>query len=160
LITSTVAAIPELVRCAAELKIIVNAAQNDGTNTVELYLQGVHGIIPRSISPELLVKCVHRIAAGETWIDNQSINWVIEAYRSQAATLTSLRTQPRLSPKELAVITCITQGKRNKEIAYQLGTTEQVIKNYLRKVYDKLGVSDRLELALHCLHHPLHKKGA
>jgi DNA-binding NarL/FixJ family response regulator len=58
----------------------------------------------------------------------------------------------------LAIITCITQGKRNKEIAYQLGTTEQVIKNYLRKVYDKLGVSDRLELALYCLHHQLHKK--
>jgi two-component system, NarL family, nitrate/nitrite response regulator NarL len=160
LIASTVDAIPELVRCATELKIIVNAARNDETNSVELYHQGVQGIISRSISPELLVKCVRRIAAGETWIDNQSINWVIEAYRSQATALTSPRTQPRLSPKELAVITCITQGKRNKEIAYQLGTTEQVIKNYLRKVYDKLGVSDRLELALHCLHHPLHKKGA
>jgi DNA-binding NarL/FixJ family response regulator len=60
----------------------------------------------------------------------------------------------------LAIITCITQGTRNKEIAYQLGTTEQVIKNYLRKVYDKLGVSDRLELALYCLHHQLHKKAA
>jgi two-component system, NarL family, nitrate/nitrite response regulator NarL len=160
LIASTVDAIPELVRRAPKLKIIVNAAKNDETNTVELYLQGAQGIIPRSISPDLLVKCVRRIAAGETWIDNQSINWVIEAYRSQATALTSPQTQPRLSPKELAIVTCITQGKRNKEIAYQLGTTEQVIKNYLRKVYDKLGVADRLELALYCLHHPLHKKGA
>jgi DNA-binding NarL/FixJ family response regulator len=74
LIASTVDAIPELVRRAPKLKIIVNAAQNDETNTVELYLQGVQGIIPRSISPDLLVKCVRRIAAGETWIDNQSIN--------------------------------------------------------------------------------------
>jgi DNA-binding NarL/FixJ family response regulator len=55
----------------------------------------------------------------------------------------------------MAIITCITQGKRNKEIAYQLGTTEQVIKNYLRKIYDKLGVSDRLELALYCLHNKI-----
>jgi two-component system, NarL family, nitrate/nitrite response regulator NarL len=160
LIASTVDAIPELVRRAPKLKIIVNAAQNDENNTVELYLQGVQGIIPRCISPDLLVKCVRRIAAGETWIDNQSINWVIEAYRSQATALTSPRIQPRLSPKELAIVTCITQGKRNKEIAYQLGTTEQVIKNHLRKVYNKLGVSDRLGLALHCVHHPLHKKGA
>jgi two-component system nitrate/nitrite response regulator NarL len=160
LIAGTVDAIPELVRRAPQLKIIVQSAQNDETNTVELYRRGVRGIIPRSISPDLLVKCVRKIAAGETWIDNQSINWVIEAYRSQASALTSPRTQPRLSPKELAIITCITQGKRNKEIAYQLGTTEQVIKNYLRKVYDKLGVSDRLELALYCLHHQLHKKAA
>ena len=55
----------------------------------------------------------------------------------------------------MAIIVCITQGKRNKEIAFQLGTTEQVIKNYLRKIYDKLGVSDRLELALYCLHNKI-----
>jgi DNA-binding NarL/FixJ family response regulator len=127
----------------------------DESNTVELYRRGVRGIISRSITPDLLVRCVRRIAAGETWIDNQSVNWVIEAYRAQAAALVSPRNQPRLSPKELAIITCITQGKRNKEIAFQLGTTEQVIKNYLRKIYDKLGVSDRLELALYCLHNKI-----
>ena len=55
----------------------------------------------------------------------------------------------------MSIITCITQGKRNKEIGFQLGTTEQVIKNYLRKIYDKLGVSDRLELALYCLHNKI-----
>jgi DNA-binding NarL/FixJ family response regulator len=55
----------------------------------------------------------------------------------------------------MSIITCITQGKRHKEIAFQLGTTEQVIKNYLRKIYDKLGVSDRLELALYCLHNKI-----
>ena len=109
----------------------------------------------RSISPDLLVRCVRRIAAGETWIDNQSVSWVIEAYRAQASALVNPRTQPRLSPKEMAIITCITQGKRNKEIAFQLGTTEQVVKNYLRKIYDKLGVSDRLELALYCLHNKI-----
>ena len=145
-------AIPDLLKAAPEVKIIIQAPIADESYTVELYRRGVRGIISRSISPDLLVRCVRRIAAGETWIDNQSVNWVIEAYRAQAASLVSPRNQPRLSPKELAIIVCITQGKRNKEIAYQLGTTEQVIKNYLRKIYDKLGVSDRLELALYCLH--------
>ena len=148
-------AIPELLRLAPDVKLIVQAVGADETQTVELYRRGVRGIISRSISPDLLVRCVRRIAAGETWIDNQSVNWVIDAYRSQAAALVSPRTQPRLSPKEMAIITCITQGKRNKEIAFQLGTTEQVIKNYLRKIYDKLGVSDRLELALYCLHNKI-----
>jgi two-component system, NarL family, nitrate/nitrite response regulator NarL len=160
LIAGTTNAIPEVVRTAPQIKIIVQTSSSDEAHTVELYRRGVRGIIPRSISPDLLVKCVRKIAAGETWIDNQSVNWVIEAYRSQASALTNPRSQPRLSQKELAIITCITQGKRNKEIAYQLGTTEQVIKNYLRKIYDKLGVSDRLELALYCLHHQLHKRVA
>jgi len=155
LLAGTTNAIPEIVKMAPELKIIVQTAATDEAHTVELYRRGVRGIIPRSISPDLLVRCVRKIAAGETWIDNQ---WVIEAYRSQASALTNPRSQPRLSQKELAIISCITQGKRNKEIAYQLGTTEQVVKNYLRKIYDKLGVSDRLELALYCLHHQLHKR--
>ena len=158
LIAGTVDAIPELVRRAPEAKLIVQVSESDEANTVELYRRGVRGVVPRSISPDLLIKCVRKIADGETWIDNQSISWVIEAYRSQATSLTNPRTQPKLSKKELAIISCITRGMRNKEIAYQIGTTEQVIKNYLRKVYDKLGVSDRLELALYCLHHQLLKK--
>jgi DNA-binding NarL/FixJ family response regulator len=155
LLAGTANAIPELLRLAPDVKLIVQAVRADENHTVELYRRGVRGIISRLISPDLLVRCVRRIAAGETWIDNQSVNWVIEAYRAQAAALISPRSQPRLSPKEMSIITCITQGKRNKEIAFQLGTTEQVIKNYLRKIYDKLGVSDRLELALYCLHNKI-----
>jgi DNA-binding NarL/FixJ family response regulator len=158
LIAGTTDAIPELVRAAPDAKLIVQVVETDESNTVDLYRRGVRGVVPRSITPDLLIKCVRKIAAGETWIDNQSISWVIDAYRSQATTLTSPRVQPKLSKKELAIISCITRGMRNKEIAYQIGTTEQVIKNYLRKVYDKLGVSDRLELALYCLHHQLLKK--
>lgn len=159
LLAGKASAIADILHLAPDLKIIVQATAADEAHTVELYRRGVRGIIPRSISPDLLVKCVRKIAAGETWIDNQSVTWVIEAYRTQASALASPKNQPRLSPKELAIISCITQGKRNKEIAYQLGTSEQVIKNYLRKIYDKLGVSDRLELALYCLHHQIHNKG-
>jgi DNA-binding NarL/FixJ family response regulator len=157
MISGTIDAIPDLVRRSPDAKLIVQVAEADEANIVELYRRGVRGVVPRSISPDLLIKCVRKIADGETWIDNQSISWVIEAYRSQASSLTNPRTQPKLSKKELAIISCITRGMRNKEIAYQIGTTEQVIKNYLRKVYDKLGVSDRLELALYCLHHQLLK---
>ncbi|HEV2462697.1 MAG TPA: response regulator transcription factor [Acidobacteriaceae bacterium] len=159
LLAGTTDALPEIVALMPDIKIIVQTAQNDEANTVEMYRRGVRGIIPRSITPELLVRCIRKIAAGETWIDNKSVNWVIEAYRAQAVALTDPRLQPRLSPKELTIISLITQGKRNKEIAFQLGTSEQVIKNALRKIYEKLGVADRLELALYCLHHQLDKKG-
>lgn len=150
--------ISELVGRAPQLKIIVQSDQMDEFNTVELYRRGVQGIIPRSISPALLVKCVRKIAAGETWIDNQSVDWVIKAYRSQTNETALPLSQPRLSFKELSIIACIAKGQRNKEIAHNLGTTEQVIKNYLSKLYDKLGVSDRVELALYDLRHQLHKK--
>jgi two-component system, NarL family, nitrate/nitrite response regulator NarL len=160
IIPATTNVISDLVSRAPQVKIIAQLDEKDESNTVELYRRGVRAIIPRSISPELLVKCVRKVAAGETWIDNQSVNWVIEAFRSQTNELVKLPTQPRLSPKELAIINCITQGMRNKEIAHQLGTTEQVIKNYLRRVYEKLGVSDRIELAHYGLRYQLHKRAS
>ena len=148
-------AISEVLKRASNLKVIVLSPENDEDTTVEYFRRGVRGLLPRSIAPEMLVKCVRKVAVGETWIDNQSVNWVIEAYRAQAAQLTSPRPKTKLSDKELLIISCVTQGMRNKEIASEIGTTEQVVKNYLRKVYDKLGVSDRLELALYCIHHRL-----
>lgn len=151
-------AIPDMIRRAPDAKIVVQVSENSEDFIVDLYRRGVRGVISRSISPDLLIRCIRKIAEGETWIDNQSVSWVIEAYRAQASTLTNPKLQPRLSPKELSIIGCVTQGMRNKEIAYKIGTTEQVVKNYLRKIYDKLGVSDRLELALYCLHHQLLKQ--
>jgi DNA-binding NarL/FixJ family response regulator len=158
MVAGTVDAIPDLVG-APQSKIIVQVDEKGESNAVELYRRGVSGIIPRSISPELLVKCVRKVAAGEIWIDNQSVNRLIEAFRLETIAGDSPRTQPRLSSKELAIITCITNGKRNKEIAYQLGTTEQVIKNYLRKIYDKLGVGDRVGLAVYGMQRELQKSG-
>ncbi len=157
MISGTVDTISELIRRAPQAKIITQLDKEDESNAIALYLRGVRGLLARSVSPELLVKCIRKIAEGEIWIDNQSVNRLVEAYRAET---TKPRAQPSFSPKELAIITCITQGKRNKEIADQLGTTEQVIKNYLRKVYDKLGVSDRLELALYSLRHELHKRAS
>jgi DNA-binding NarL/FixJ family response regulator len=155
LISGTVDAIPQLLESSPEMKLIVQVMESDESNIVELYRRGVRGVVTRSVTPELLVRCVRKVAAGETWIDNKSVSWVIDAYRAQATQLTTPRSQPRLSEKDLAIIACITRGMRNKEIAFQIGTSEQVIKNYLRKIYDKLGVSDRLELALYCLHHEI-----
>ena len=160
LFTGTFNSIPELLRIAPDIKLIVQTLSTDEDQTVELYRRGIRGIISRSISPDLLVRCVRRIASGETWIDNYAVKWLLEAYRGQATALASQRTQPRLSPKETAIITCITKGMRNKEIAWQLGTSEQVIKNYLRKIYDKLGIADRLELALYALHNKIIKADA
>ncbi len=151
-------ALSEIAKRAPLSKIVVLADNPDEQRTVDFLRRGVRGIVSRSIPPDLLVKCIRKVAEGETWLDNKGVNWVIEAYRSQAAQLTSHRPKTHLSDKELLIISLVAQGLKNKEIAQEIGTTEQVIKNYLRKVYDKLGVSDRLELALYCIHHQLLSK--
>jgi len=75
------------------------------------------------------------------------------AQNSDSDDFVGARVRDRLTPKELKIVALIVQGFKNKEIANLLGTTEQVVKNYLRNVYDKIGVSDRLELALFTIHH-------
>ena len=136
-------------------KVIIVAHHTGEEETVEYLRRGVRGILTRSISPDLLVRCVRKVAAGETWLDNQGVNWVIEAYRTQAEQGTTPKQKLRLSEKEMLIIGGVTQGLKNKDIAMEVGTTEQVVKNYLRKIYDKLGVSDRLELALYSMHRRL-----
>ena len=144
-----------LLQLAPKLKVVLIVADQDETEILEYVRRGACGVVPRSISPDLLIKCIRKVAAGETWLDNRCINLVIEAYRAQAMKLISPKTRTKLSNKEMMIISGVTQGLRNKEIATDVGTTEQVVKNYLRKIYDKLGVSDRLELALYCMHHKL-----
>ena len=148
----------EVLKRSPEIKMVLITGELDSEQTVEFLRRGVRGIVTRSIAPDLLVRCVRKIASGETWLDKKGVNWIIEAYRTQTALLNSPRPKTRLSDKELLIVSCVTQGMRNKEIAGEVGTTEQVVKNYLRKIYDKLGVSDRLELALYCIHHRLMEK--
>jgi DNA-binding NarL/FixJ family response regulator len=148
-------AVAEVQKRVPNAKMIIISGESDEDDTVEYLRRGVRGIIKRSVAPELLIKCVRKVAEGETWLDNQGVNWVIEAYRNQSAHPSSAKPKGRLTDKELLIVACVTQGMKNKEIATEVGTTEQVVKNYLRKVYDKLGVSDRLELALYCIHHRL-----
>lgn len=105
------------------------------------------GILCRSVPGAVLVDCVRRVAQGQRFVERSNVTTM------QAADRVGTRVRDRLTPKEMQIVALIVQGCKNKDIAMQLGTKEQVIKNYLRSVYDKTGVSDRLELALFTIHH-------
>jgi DNA-binding NarL/FixJ family response regulator len=148
-----VEAVANLLRQNPPLRIVVVTPGADEDLTLELFRRGAHGIVSREVEPELLVECLRKVVAGENWLNSQGVRWVMEAYRNQNNRPTGSRPKVQLTPKEMLIVSCVTQGMKNKEIALRVGTTEQVVKNYLRKVYDKLGVADRLELALYCLNH-------
>jgi DNA-binding NarL/FixJ family response regulator len=145
-------AVSDLLRQNAGLKLVVVTPEANEELTLDLFRRGAQGIVSREVEPELLVDCLRKVAKGESWLDSKGIHWVMEAYRTQGTRPTGSRPKVQLTPKESLIVSCVTQGMKNKEIAVRVGTTEQVVKNYLRKVYDKLGVADRLELALYCLH--------
>ena len=107
----------------------------------------LNGMIYRSVGGTDLVECVRAVSRGQRYLQRTNITTM------QAADTVGARVRDRLTPKEMQIVALIVQGCKNKDIARQLGTKEQVIKNYLRGIYDKTGVSDRLELALFTIHH-------
>jgi DNA-binding NarL/FixJ family response regulator len=107
----------------------------------------VEGVVLRSVAGPQLVDCLHRVAAGERCVQRALVKTMPSPDRVGA------RVVQRLTPKEMQIVALISEGCKNKEIAARLGTREQVVKNYLRNIYDKTGVSDRLELALFTIHH-------
>src|SRR5438445_866517 len=147
------AAVSDLLRQSTSCRLVVVLQEPDQEMTLDLFRRGAHGIVSREIEPELLVECLRKVAQGESWLESRAVAWVLEAYRTQSVRPAGSRPKVSLTPKESLIVSCVTQGMKNKEIALRVGTTEQVVKNYLRKVYDKLGVADRLELALYCLNH-------
>ena len=102
----------------------------------------------RNVSSPVLLDCVRRVAAGERFLQPAEKN-----QKQAIDDPVGERVRDQLTAKEMRIVGYIMQGCKNKEIAVKLGTTEQVVKNYLKIVYDKTGVSDRLELALFTLHH-------
>jgi DNA-binding NarL/FixJ family response regulator len=146
-----VEAVQEILKEAKELRVVVVTETPDQDLTLELFRRGAFAVASREIDSELFVECLRKVAEGQPWLEPHAVRWVLEAYRTQGTRTPSARTKVQLTPKEALIVSCVTQGMKNKEIAVRVGTTEQVVKNYLRKVYDKLGVADRLELALYCL---------
>ena len=132
----------------AKTPIVVIAENNEDAG--KYLAAGIAGVVYRNVSGPALLNCVRKVARGETCCQDVTITREVADNDMVGA-----RVRDRLTPKELRIVALIVQGYKNKEIATQLGTTEQVIKNYLRKIYDKLGVSDRLELALYCLHNKI-----
>ena len=117
---------------------------------------GVRVVLPKEAPPETLISALHKAYRGETFLEG----------RPRAPGADSLRAAPpqeaeeALTAREMEIISLIAQGFPNKEIAARLCLSEQTIKNKLRTVFDKLGVSDRLELALYAIHHRLFSPSA
>jgi DNA-binding NarL/FixJ family response regulator len=142
---------PDLVRLRSLLESvgsrgIVIAENNEAAGA---YIQqGFRGVVFRCVTGPALVECVRAVAGGDIWLPPQQM-----VPDSPEEDMVGTRVRDRLTPKEMRIVALIVQGCKNREIALRLKTTEQVIKNYLRSVYDKTGVSDRLELALFTIHH-------
>jgi DNA-binding NarL/FixJ family response regulator len=135
-----------IARSAAAGSRTVLIAEN-GAEIGDGLVRALDGVLFRNVPGTDLIDCIRRVAAGQRCVQRSNVTSIL------AQDTVGARVRDRLTPKEMQIVALIIQGCKNKEIATQLHTKEQVIKNYLRSIYDKTGVSDRLELALFTIHH-------
>jgi two-component system, NarL family, nitrate/nitrite response regulator NarL len=132
-------------------RVIVLTAAEDNREVMRAMRLGARGVVLKQSATEVLLKSIHRVHAGEIWLDNHMTAEVINAF--SVARATPRGEKPLLSDREKEIVHLVVQGFRNKEIGVKLFIGEQTVKNHLHNIFDKLGVSDRLELALHAIHH-------
>jgi DNA-binding NarL/FixJ family response regulator len=146
-----------------QTRIILLISDDMKEDFLDAVRQGCCGIVPKQTSTELLVKSIRKVHAGEFWLDRTSTAEVIRRLAKKGAgnantgSRLGLREQGgALSAREREIVILVAQGFKNKEMAERMFISEQTVKNHLHNIFDKLGVSDRLELALYAIHHNLH----
>jgi len=138
-------------------RVIVLTATEDDREVVRAVRMGARGIVLKDSATDLLIKSIRTVYSGEIWLDKKKTSDVIEAFKKSAES-GPRRDKPLLSDREKEIVGLVAQGFRNREIGEKLFISEQTVKNHLHNIFDKLGVSDRLELALYALHHRIVEK--
>ncbi len=152
-------------------RVIILTASEDKNEFVQAMKLGCSGIVLKQTAPELIVKSIRKVNAGEIWLDSHTTAAVMRQFAtagsygsiSSGSSSSSspsgqgkVRERSPLSAREREIVGLVAQGYKNKEMAEKMFISEQTVKNHLHNIFDKLGVSDRLELALYAIHKGLH----
>jgi two-component system nitrate/nitrite response regulator NarL len=133
---------------------IVLTAAIEKQQVIDALLLGARGIVLKESATAVLLKCIRTVANGQYWVGSESVGDLVKLLRDLQA---PARTHPQpkfgLTPRELQVISSILAGASNKEIATQYNISEDTVKHHLTNIFDKLGVSTRLELATFAMSH-------
>jgi two-component system, NarL family, nitrate/nitrite response regulator NarL len=142
-------------------RTIVLTAAEDKNQFVQAMRFGCSGIVLKQTPTDLLLKSIRKVHGGEIWLDSHTTAAVMQQFASPAvgrgpAPAGRVRERSPLSQREREIVSLVAQGYKNKEMAEKMFISEQTVKNHLHNIFDKLGVSDRLELALYAIHRGIH----
>jgi len=143
------------------VRVIILTASEDKNEFVQAMKLGCSGIVLKQTAPDLIVKSIRKVHSGEIWLDSHTTAAVMRQFSTGfeglgAANGGKGRERSPLSAREREIVALVAQGYKNKEMAEKMFISEQTVKNHLHNIFDKLGVSDRLELALYAIHKGLH----
>lgn len=154
---SGMAALAELATAPTPVRTLVLTASIEKAEIVKALQLGAAGVVLKSSPPELLFKSIRSVMAGQHWIGRDAVSDLVAALRSyvEAAPEKPPRDRFGLTPRELEITSAVVAGFSNREIARKFVLSEDTVKHHLTNIFDKVGASNRLELALFAVHHRL-----
>ena len=132
--------------------VIMILDSNKPAMVVEAFRAGATGIFSRDQSSELLCKCIHAVHKGQVWASSKELHFVIEALGAAPVARTiPTRGVGMLTKREEGVVHLVAEGMTNRDISQELKLSEHTVRNYLFRIFNKVGTSNRLELALYAI---------
>ncbi len=151
------AAIEDLLTAVNGLRIVVLAMPAQRQHVIDVLQPGMRGLLFKSAAPELVLKCIRCVMAGQYWFDRDTVSDVMDGWRTLAANREHSAGERRfeLTAREIEVIALIVDGFTNQDIATELSISGATVKHHLTRIYDKTGVSNRLALSCFARRHHL-----
>ena len=139
------------------VRVILLTAAAEKSQIVEALQLGARGVVLKDSATQLLLKSIHTVMAGEYWVGRESISNLMQYLRNliQSSGEEARQKKFGLTPRELEFVSAVVAGYSNKEIAEYFKISEDTVKHHLSNIFDKLGVSTRLELALFAVNQSL-----
>jgi DNA-binding NarL/FixJ family response regulator len=148
----------ELAGTCPNLRTILLTAAIEKAQIVQALQLGARGVVMKESATQLLLKCIRAVMKGELWVGRESVSDLVQFLREgtrDPRQKEPLRKNFGLTPRELEVVAAIVGGYTNRDVAQRFSISEDTVKHHLTNIFDKLGVSNRLELALFAVHHRL-----
>jgi two-component system nitrate/nitrite response regulator NarL len=139
------------------VRVILLTAAAEKKQIVEALQLGARGVVLKDSATQLLLKSIHTVMSGEYWVGRESVSNLVQYLRNLVQSFGEESKQKKfgLTPRELEIVSAVVAGYSNKEIAEYFKISEDTVKHHLSNIFDKLGVSTRLELALFAVNQAL-----
>jgi DNA-binding NarL/FixJ family response regulator len=132
-----------------DMRVVILLDASERAAVVEAFRAGARGVFCRTEPMETLAKCITCAHSGQVWANSQELGYLLEALSEAMSMRSADNDLSLLTKRERDVVLCVAEGLSNREIAHRLKLTEHTVKNYLFRVFDKLGVSSRVEVVLY-----------
>jgi two-component system nitrate/nitrite response regulator NarL len=150
----------EVLTLDPDSRLVLILDSSERSPIIDAFRAGAQGVFTRDESFDVFCKCIQKVSEGEVCVSNQQMHFLLETLAgSNEPTITDARGASLLTKRDMSVVRLVAEGRTNRDIARELNLSEHTVRNYLFRIFNKLGTSNRLELALYAINQGIPDRG-